>query len=105
MEDYRVYNGMCIGGPAAGKYISHEAPYYRVAVLDRLPPIVSHSPDIEAAPLPVYDFGYEWVRGLTNNDGRNWDFWVPSDVMRAQKDPLPYVLDTLFDHYHERVRR
>jgi hypothetical protein len=95
-----MFVGLAIGGPLDGKTISHQAPYYKAAELNKIDPFVSFDAVVVDAVTRSDVFEYSHFKTPGG------DVWVPKAVIDGERyehkiysHPLEYVFSRLIRGY------
>ncbi len=75
------WSGLCIGGPLAGSWVTHEAPHYRCVKPEPFD-ITNSPPAISTLTTTVHT--YKWIVGFRHKVKGEWsedvlNFWIPAD--------------------------
>jgi len=69
--------GLVVGGPRAGKWLTHHGDFYHVALPPELPAL-PYGADAPAEPEVARKFTYKFHRGLRGT--YEIDFWLPEEA-------------------------
>lgn len=99
------FDGLVIGGPHDGKYMSWRAPYFEVALMPAIPAFYEVSDGTDAAEAVSYEV---FTYGHENFYDR--EFWIPSPIQSGgmydhvhYRDPIEFIMQKLMAGYRPEV--